>query len=95
MTYTGVLLSNALNVARVRSDATQMRAIALNDYKVTVPLDVTRWPVILATLRDGKRMPDTDKGPIEIVFPNKTENIDPPMLYNPMWIWQLRRMVIE
>jgi hypothetical protein len=37
-------------------------------------------------------MPVEDDGPLEIVFPSKHFNIDP-IVYNQMWVWQLRELV--
>lgn len=94
-TYRGVLMERLLAVARVPSDAVNLQAIALNDYKVPVPISAMRqWPVILATLRNGERMPVSDKGPLEIVFPYDSFEIDR-TLHDPMWAWQMRTLEVE
>ncbi|HEY0735016.1 MAG TPA: molybdopterin-dependent oxidoreductase [Herpetosiphonaceae bacterium] len=92
--YRGPLLRDALNVAGVSPSAKELFAIALNDYKTTIPLEVNQWPVIIATSRDGSPMPLEDNGPLEIVFPNKHFSIDP-AVYNQMWVWQLRELVVR
>jgi hypothetical protein len=95
VTYQGVLLKRLLEVARVAQDATTLHTIALNDYATDVPIEpVNTWPVMLATKRDGQRMPVSDKGPIEIVFPYNTFPIDP-VVYDPMWVWQLRSIEVR
>ncbi|GAB4213288.1 MAG: hypothetical protein OHK0022_50200 [Roseiflexaceae bacterium] len=92
--YTGVLLERVLDAACIPAEATTLYATALNDYKVTIPRSVVRWPVMIATLREGKRMPVADKGPLEIVFPTRAAVFDP-VVYNPMWVWQLRSIEVS
>jgi hypothetical protein len=94
VTYTGVLLTRVLEVAKLEPDAKTLATTALNDYKVEIPLDVLRWPIMIATMRDGARMTIEEKGPIEIVFPNKSFDITP-ILTNPMWVWQLRSIQVR
>ena len=49
---------------------TTLKITALNDYVVEVPMeDFRKWPVILATRKDGKPMPVRDKGPIFVIYP--------------------------
>ena len=94
-TYQGILLQRVLDIARVPQYATMLRAIALNDYATDVPIKpISQWPVLLATKRDGQRMPVADKGPIEIVFPYNSFTIDP-TVYDPMWVWQLRSFEVR
>jgi hypothetical protein len=95
VTYQGVLLKRLLDVARVSQDATTLHTVALNDYATDVPIEpLGKWPVMLATKRDGQRMPVSDKGPIEIVFPYNSFKIDP-TVYDPMWVWQLRSIEVR
>ncbi len=49
---------------------------------------------MLATKRDGQRMPVSDKRPLEIVFPYNSFEIDP-VAYDPMWVWQLRSIEVR
>jgi hypothetical protein len=52
------------------ASGTTLKITALNDYVVEVPVeDFRKWPVILATRKDGKAMPVRDKGPIFVVYP--------------------------
>ncbi|MDK9695490.1 MAG: hypothetical protein OEL76_03785 [Siculibacillus sp.] len=49
---------------------TVLKITALNDYAVEVPVeDFRKWPVILATRKDGKPMSVRDKGPIFVIYP--------------------------
>src|SRR5262245_54160035 len=94
-TYQGVMLKRLLDVAKVPQDATTLHAVALNDYATDVPIEPVRtWPVMLATKRDGQRMPVSDKGPIEIIFPYNSFKIDP-TTFDPMWVWQLRSFEVR
>jgi hypothetical protein len=52
------------------ASGTTLKITALNDYAVEVPVeDFRKWPVILATRKDGKPMPVRDKGPIFVIYP--------------------------
>jgi hypothetical protein len=94
-TYQGVIVQRVLDVAHIAQDATTLHAVALNDYATDVPIKpLGQWPVMLATKRDGQRMPVSDKGPIEIVFPYNSFTIDP-TVYDPMWVWQLRSFEVR
>jgi hypothetical protein len=94
-TYQGVMLQRVLDLARIPQDATTLHTIALNDYATDVPIKpISKWPVMLATRRDGQRMPVADKGPLEIVFPYNSFTIDP-AVYDPMWVWQLRSVEVQ
>ncbi len=94
VTYEGVLLTTLLAAAQSDAAATTLQAVAINDYKVPMPMTVTKYAVLLATKRDGERMPVADKGPIEIVFPYNTEKLDH-TLYDPFWVWQLRSLEVQ
>lgn len=68
VTFEGPLGSALLD--RVGASGTVLKITALNDYAVEVPVeDFRKWPVILATRKDGKVMPVRDKGPIFVIYP--------------------------
>ncbi|KAB8140768.1 molybdopterin-dependent oxidoreductase [Chloroflexia bacterium SDU3-3] len=92
--YQGVLLSDVLQLAGMAADATTLQASALNDYVTDIPLTALQWPVMLATFRDGQRMPIAEKGPIEIVFPADSFAIDP-AVWDPKWVWMLRTLDVR
>jgi hypothetical protein len=55
---------------QIGASGTTLKIVALNDYAVEVPVeDFRKWPVILATRKDGKAMPVRDKGPIFVIYP--------------------------
>lgn len=54
----------------VGATGTSLHVVALNDYAVDVPIeDFRKWPVILATKKDGKPMSVRDRGPIFVIYP--------------------------
>lgn len=73
-----------------------VRAEALNDYHVDIPLsDFRDFPVLLALKMDGKYMRVRDKGPIWIVYPlDQYAELDRPDIQH-RWIWQLRHLHVK
>lgn len=68
VTFDGPLGSALLD--QIGASGTTLKITALNDYVVDVPIaDFRKWPVILATHKDGKAMPVRDKGPIFVIYP--------------------------
>jgi len=87
--FQGTLMSTLLQVAGAGQGATTLRSRALNDYEVDIPIaDVERYPVLLATAVDGERMPVDRYGPIRVIYPYESFDIDP-VVHDPLWIWQL------
>jgi len=94
VTFEGVLMRDLLAIVGARGSA--VRAEALNDYAVEIPLsDFTRYDVLLAIRMNGRYMRVRDKGPIWIVYPRDAH----PELNNPQvnakWVWQLHRLRVE
>jgi len=92
--FTGPLLRDVLAAAGV-SGATQLRAIALNDYRVDIPADdVQRYDVMLARLLDDKPMPVRDKGPLFIIYPFDSLAALRNTVYFSRCAWQLRAIEV-
>lgn len=90
--FTGVSLRDVLDHAGVT--ATYIQAVALNDYKVEIPLDsVTDNAPIIAYMMDGKEMSPRDKGPLWIVYPYDSEAKYRSEVTYSRSIWQLDRVV--
>lgn len=90
-TFEGVLLAKLME--RVGAKGSTAVAIALNDYKVDIPVeDFTKYPVILAYRMDGERLKIRDKGPLWIVYPQD----DFPELKTKQtqakWVWQVKEI---
>lgn len=92
--FTGPLLRDVLALAGARGQ--QLTAVALNDYKVDLPVaDTQRWNVIVARLQDGKPMSVRQKGPLFIVYPfDDSEELRSERYYGRS-AWQLRRLVVK
>ena len=92
ITYSGVLFSDLLEHLGSKALPAKIRLSAWDDYAVTITLaDARRWPVMLATRMDGKRMALRDGGPTRIVFPYHAFTIDPTR-YNDQWIWSIKQI---
>ncbi len=66
--FTGPLLRDVLVAAGAQGRSIEARA--LNDYRVTIPVDDSRrYDVIVARLLDDKPMAVRDKGPLFLIYP--------------------------
>jgi hypothetical protein len=92
--FEGPLLCDLLE--RVGADGTVVRARALNDYAVEIPIsDCERYPVILALTRDGARLSRRDMGPIWVVYPRDEFPELQLETVNARWIWQLTEIEVR
>ena len=92
--FTGPLLRDVLAAAGARGQT--LRAVALNDYKVELPVaDAERFEVIVARLLDGKPMPVRERGPLFIVYPFDTSVELKSEKYYSRSAWQLRRIEVS
>lgn len=91
LTYSGVPVQALLSSLNARGR--QLRLLALNDYAVTVEArQLGDNGAILATARDGRPMPISDKGPIFVMFPFDS---DPKLRADSIYlmaVWQLCRI---
>lgn len=95
-TYTGPLLRDVLAAAGADLSATTIRAVALNDYQITIPLkDALSYPVIVAHQRDGKPMPVRDRGPLFIIYPFDSDAELRSTRFYQRAIWQLKSMQVD
>ncbi|HVK31376.1 MAG TPA: hypothetical protein VM845_02590 [Burkholderiaceae bacterium] len=88
--FTGPLLRAVLAAAGAPGGE-KARLVALNDYRVEMPLaDVREHDVIVARLLDDKPMSVREKGPLFVMYPFDRE----PQLRNSQYfsrcVWQLR-----
>jgi hypothetical protein len=86
--FTGVALNDLL--AYVRAKGSVLRATALNDYRVDIPVsDAVQGGPIVAYRTDGTYMSARDKGPLWIVYPyNSNPDHQSEVIYSRS-IWQL------
>jgi hypothetical protein len=92
--FRGVPLKRLLDALGARGRLATM--IALNDYRVAVPLGDAETPgVILAFERNGEPMPVRDKGPLWLIYPlDGRPELDTRETHAKL-IWQLRRIEIR
>lgn len=92
--FEGVLLRDLLKT--VGATGTEIVAVALNDYKVKIPIsDFEKHNVILAYRRDGRTMPIRDKGPLWIMYPFDDNPEIRTDLYFARCAWQLKAIEVR
>jgi hypothetical protein len=92
--FTGPLLRDVLAAAKVTG--TTIKALALNDYQTSIPLDdAQKFEVILAHQMNGKAIPVKTKGPLFIVYPYDSKPELRSSVYYERSAWQLKSMNIE
>ena len=92
--FEGVRLSDLL--AHLDAGGKTLKAVALNDYKVEVPVaDAERFGVLVALRVDGEPMTVRDKGPLWLIYPlDDLPAAERPLAQTRM-IWQLRSLRVE
>lgn len=92
--FEGVLVRDVL--AAAGAEGTMVRAVAINDYAVDIPIeDFISYPVILAFRRDGEAMGVRDKGPLWVIYPWSDHDELRTEVYHSRSIWQLKRMTVR
>lgn len=92
--FTGPLLRDLL--ASVGAQGRLLKAAALNDYKVEIPVeDAQQYDVIICHLIDDQPMRIRDRGPLFIVYPFDAHPAIQSGRYFSRAIWQLRRIDVE
>lgn len=93
VTFSGVPLKALL--ASVGADGSAVEMVALNDYKVVMPMAALEdGAPIIATRMDGDTMSVRDKGPYWIVFPyDRDPKYQAETIYS-FSIWQLNRLKV-
>ena len=91
--FTGPLLRDVL--AACDAQGSNVRAIALNDYRVDLPFeDTQRFDVLLARLLDDKPMAVRDKGPLFIIYPFDSNPELRTTVYYSRSAWQLKTLQV-
>ena len=92
-TFTGVSLHDFME--HLETQATALRAMAINDYSIEIPIsDAAPDGPIIAYMRNDEPMTVRDKGPLWIVYPYDS---DPKFRSEEIYfrsIWQLDRIEI-
>lgn len=89
-TYQGPLLAEVLKLAGI-DGAAAVRVTALDGFSQVIPRsDWTRWPLMLATRRDGQPLSAREKGPLRIIYPRDQDPVLEDTLYRLRWVWLVR-----
>jgi len=91
--FIGVPLAELL--AAVGAEGTMLRASAINDYTVEIPVsDAVEGGPIVAYLMNGSPMPVREKGPLWVIYPfDSTPDYQTETIYARS-IWQLNRIEV-
>jgi len=93
MTFEGVPLRAVLE--RVEAKGKALMATALNDYRVTIPMEDLQYEPILAMKVDGRVITARDKGPLWIVYPRDQQPVLKDVRYDSRWVWQLNKLHVD
>lgn len=93
-TFEGVSMGDLLEA--VGADGETVKAIALNDYMIDIPMsDVERYEVLLALKMNGEYMRIRNKGPIWVMYPfDQHEELIEPKTKDRS-VWQLRELIVK
>jgi hypothetical protein len=83
-------------LAAAKASGTTIKAVALNDYQTSIPLDdAQKFDVILAHKMNGKEIPVKTKGPLFIIYPFDSKAELRSTMYYERSAWQLKSLAIE
>lgn len=92
--FSGVPLQELMRAVGARG--AMVRAVALNDYRVDIPIDdFARHGALLAYLLDDQPMAVRDKGPLVIIYPFDDRPELRTALHYSRAIWQLRSLELR
>ena len=93
VTFEGVPGADLLQ--KLGADGNFVRAVALNDYEVRIPIsDFSERGALLALKRDGAYMRVRDKGPVWIIYPWLENSELRSEVYYARAIWQLKSLEV-
>jgi len=85
--YAGPLLRDVLQRAGL-DKADEIRVRAKDGFSQVIPRqDWERWPILLATRRDGQLMKPRNKGPLRIIYPRDMSPELAESVYRLRWVW--------
>lgn len=92
--FSGPLLRDVLQLVKARGQ--HVRAVALNDYRVKLPVsDAQEHDVLVALQINGQPIPVRTKGPLFIVYPFDSKKLLQHKTYFERSIWQLKAIEVE
>lgn len=91
--FSGPRLSAVLDAVRARG--VRLKAVALNDYTVEIPVkDAQTHQVILALEHEGRAMGVRQKGPVWLIYPHATQASAENSPVSHKMIWQMTHLMI-
>lgn len=94
VSFTGPLLRDVLQLVKAKGQ--HIRAVALNDYRVKLPIsDAREHDVVVALQMNGRSIPVRTKGPLFIVYPFDANKVLQHKTYYERSIWQLKAIEVE
>ena len=94
VTFSGPLLRDVLQLVGAKGQ--QIRAVALNDYRVKMPVsDAREYDVVVAVQMNGQAIPVRTKGPLFIIYPYDSKKELQHKTYYERSIWQLKAIEVE
>lgn len=92
--FSGPLLRDVL--AAVKAQGTVIKAMALNDYQSTIPVeDAMKFDMVMALKMNGQPIPVKTKGPLFIVYPFDAKPELRSAVYYERSPWQLKSLTLE
>lgn len=90
--YAGPLFLDVLKRAGL-DEAEAVRIRARDGFSQILPRrDWEKWPILLATRRDGKPLSLREKGPIRIIYPRDMSLELSDTVYRLRWVWLIDRI---
>ena len=92
--FSGPLLRDVLKLVKARGQ--QIKAVALNDYRVKLPVsDAVQHELIVALTMDGQSIPVRTKGPLFIIYNFDGKKELQHKTYYERSVWQLKAIEVE
>lgn len=92
--FSGPLLRDVLALTKVKG--TDISAIALDDYKVQIPMsDAQQYDMILAHKINDESIPVKTKGPLFVVYPYDSKPELQALRFYERSIWQLKALTVK
>lgn len=93
-TFSGPLLRDVL--ATAGAVGSNIKAVALNDYQINIPVDdAQKFDVVVALRIDGKPIPVRERGPFFVIYPFDQHPELRAVRYYERSIWQLKSLRVE
>lgn len=95
--YTGVLISDLLDVVGADASAETLELMALNEYSAEAKIsDMREFPIILGLQADGNPISLDEGGPAIVIFPfdDYSEDLDH-ITYDAQWVWSMTQITVK